>query len=339
MSLLPARMRAIEISRPGPPDVLKIADRPVPSLRPGDVLIRVAAAGINRADTGQRAGTYPPPPGASDLPGLEVSGRIAAVGADVDDWRVGDAVCALVDGGGYAEYVAAPAGQCLPVPKGLDWVQAAALPETCFTVWTNVFDRARLVAGETFLVHGGSSGIGTTAIPLAKAFGARVFATVGSREKAEACLALGAERAINYREEDFVAVVKQLTDGAGVDVILDMVGGDYAPRNLDALALDGRLVMIALPHGRTAELDLGKIIFRRLTVTGSGLRALPAARKVVIGRELREKVWPLIEAGTFRPLVHALFGFADAAKAHTLMEDGSHIGKIVLEIDSSLASP
>ncbi|MBB3226215.1 NADPH2:quinone reductase [Luteibacter sp. Sphag1AF] len=339
MSLLPSTMKAVEISRPGPPDVLTLVDRPVPSLRPGDVLIRVAAAGINRADTGQRAGTYPPPPGASDLPGLEVSGRIVAMGADAGDWKVGDAVCALVDGGGYAQYVAVPAGQCLPVPKGLNWIEAAALPETCFTVWTNVFDRARLIAGETFLVHGGSSGIGTTAIPLARALGARVFTTVGTKAKADACLALGAERAINYRDEDFVAVVKSLTDGAGVDVILDMVGGDYAPRNINALAMDGRLVMIALPHGRQAELDLGKIIFRRLTVTGSGLRALPPARKAHIGASLLAKVWPLIEAGTFRPIIHATFLLSDAAAAHALMEDGSHIGKIMLDVDPTLAQP
>ena len=306
---LPERMTAIVITRPGPPGVLKPETRPMPTVGKGDVLIRVAAAGINRADCGQRAGSYPPPPGTTDLPGLEVAGIVVAVGNDVDAWHVGDAVCALANGGGYAEYAAIPAGQCLPVPKGLDWREAAALPETCFTVWTNVFQRGRLANGETLLVHGGSSGIGTTAIPLARAFGARVFATAGSAEKVAVCEKLGAERGINYREEDFVAIVKSMTDGNGVDVILDMVGGDYAPRNIDALAMDGRTVMIALPRGRMAELDLGKIIGRRLTVTGSGLRPMTTAAKA---------------------------GIADAAEAHRLMEEGSHIGKIVLDVDLSL---
>jgi NADPH2:quinone reductase len=333
---LPDRMTAIVITRPGPPEVLKPESRPMPTVGKGDVLIRVAAAGINRADCGQRAGTYPPPPGTTDLPGLEVAGIVVAVGDEVDTWRAGDAVCALANGGGYAEYAAIPAGQCLPVPKGLDWREAAALPETCFTVWTNVFQRGRLANGETFLVHGGSSGIGTTAIPLARAFGARVFATAGSADKVAVCEKLGAERGINYRDEDFVAVVKSLTDGNGVDVILDMVGGDYAPRNIDTLALDGRLVMIALPRGRSAELDLAKIAFRRLTVTGSGLRPMSASVKAGIADALREKVWPLIEAGTFRPLIHAHVPFADAAEAHRLMEEGSHIGKIVLDVDLSL---
>jgi NADPH2:quinone reductase len=336
VATLPERMTAIAITEPGPADVLKPESRPLPVVGAGDVLIRVAAAGINRADCGQRAGTYPPPPGATDLPGLEVAGIVVARGADVDTWRIGDAVCALANGGGYAQYVAVPAGQCLPVPDGLDWREAAALPETCFTVWTNVFQRGRLAAGETLLVHGGSSGIGTTAIPLARAFGARVFATAGSAAKVAACEMLGAERGINYRDEDFVAVVKSLTDGNGVDVILDMVGGNYAPRNIDALAVDGRLVMIALPGGRTAEIDLGKVIFRRLTVTGSGLRGMSTAAKAGIAAELRASVWPLIDAGSFRPLIHAHFPFADAADAHRLMEDSTHIGKIVLDVDFAL---
>jgi NADPH2:quinone reductase len=333
---LPDRMTVIAIAKHGPPEVLKPENRPLPVAAAGEVLIRVAAAGINRADVGQRGGTYPPPPGASDLPGLEVSGLVVALGDGVDTVRIGDAVCALVNGGGYAQYVTAPAGQCLPVPKGLGWSEAAALPETCFTVWTNVFQRGHLVAGETLLVHGGTSGIGTTAIPLARAFGARVLATAGSAEKVAACEKLGAERCINYRNEDFVAVVKSMTGDKGVDVILDMVGGDYAPRNIDALAMDGRLVMLALPRGRVAEIDLGKIIFRRLTITGSGLRARSREAKTGIASELRERVWPLIEAGTFRPLIHANFPFNDAAGAHRHMEEGGHIGKIVLDVDLSL---
>jgi NADPH2:quinone reductase len=331
--ILPETMTVIAIDRPGGPEVLVEATRPRPEPAAGEVLIHVAAAGINRADTGQRAGTYPPPPGASDLPGLEVAGTVVALGADVQRWAVGDAVCALTNGGGYAQYVTVPAGHCLPVPTDLDWCEAAALPETCFTVWTNVFDRARLISGETLLVHGGSSGIGTTAIPLARAFGARVFATAGSAEKVAACERIGAERGINYREEDFVAVVRELTDGKGADVILDMVGGSYLARNIDTLALDGRMVMIATPGGRQAELDLAKIIMRRLVVTGSGLRALSTEAKTQIASALRDKVWPLIEAGTFRPIVHARFPMNRAADAHRAMEEGSHIGKIILEVD------
>lgn len=333
---IPAMMTVVAIDHPGGPEVLVEAERPVPQPAPGEVLIRVAAAGINRADTGQRAGTYPPPPGASDLPGLEVSGVIVALGEGVERWHIGDAVCALTSGGGYAQYVATPAGQCLPMPASLSWVEGAALPETCFTVWTNVFDRARLAAGEVLLVHGGSSGIGTTAIPLAKAFGARVFATAGSADKCAACEQLGAERAINYRDEDFAAVVDELTHGKGVDVILDMVGGSYLARNVKSLALDGRLVMIAMPGGAHAEIDLARIVFRRLTVTGSGLRALSVEAKAQIAAALRDKVWPLIDSGVFRPIVHACFPMANAADAHRAMEDGKHIGKIILEVNTAL---
>ncbi|HEY4143727.1 NAD(P)H-quinone oxidoreductase [Pinirhizobacter sp.] len=328
-------MTAVAITRPGGPEVLVAGPQPMPSPGEGEVLVRVAAAGVNRADTGQRAGTYPPPPGASPLPGLEVSGVVVALGAGVTRLREGDAVCALVNGGGYAHYVAVPAAQCLPVPKGLDWIEAAALPEACFTVWTNVFDRARLASGETLLVHGGSSGIGTTAIPLARALGSKVFATAGSAAKVEACERLGAARGIQYREEDFVDVVKRLTDGRGVDVILDMVGGSYLPRNIDALALDGRLVMIAAPGGREGTLEMGKVIMRRLTITGSGLRALSAEAKAHIARALRDKVWPLIASGQFRPTIHATFPLERAADAHRTMEEGSHIGKIMLEVDIS----
>jgi len=290
----------------------------------------VAAAGVNRPDVLQRQGHYPPPPGASDIPGLEVAGEVAAVGDRVTEWRPGDAVCALVAGGGYAEYCVAPAPQCLRVPKGLTAIEAAALPETFFTVWTNVFERGRLVAGETLLVQGGASGIGTTAIQMARALGARVFATAGSAEKCAACVALGAERAINYREENFVAVVKEATEGRGVDVILDMVGGDYIPRNLDCLALEGRLVLIALPRGARAELNFTSVLQRRLTITGSSLRPRTVEQKGAIARALRERVWPLLESGQVRPVIHATFPLGEAAAAHRLMESGAHIGKIVL---------
>ena len=290
----------------------------------------MAAAGVNRPDVLQRQGHYPPPPGASDIPGLEVAGEVAAVGDRVTEWRPGDAVCALVAGGGYAEYCVAPAPQCLPVPKGLTAIEAAAIPETFFTVWTNVFERGRLVAGETLLVHGGASGIGTTAIQMARALGARVFATAGSAEKCAACVALGAERAINYREENFVAVVKEATEGRGVDVILDMVGGDYIPRNLDCLALEGRLVLIALQRGARAELNFTSVLQRRLTITGSSLRPRTVEQKGAIARALRERVWPLLESGQVRPVIHARFPLAEAAAAHRLMEAGAHIGKIVL---------
>ena len=326
-------MIAIEISRPGDPDVLVPVERPRPVPASGEVLIKVAAAGVNRPDVFQRRGRYPPPPGASDIPGLEVAGVVEEVGAEVRDLHAGDAVCALVAGGGYAEYCAAPAPQCLPVPRGLDYVAAAAMPETFFTVWTNVFERGRLQANESILVHGGSSGIGTTAIQLARAYGARVFATAGSAEKCAACERLGAERAINYREADFVAAVRQLTGDVGVDVILDMVGGDYFARNLEALALEGRLVEIATLSGAKAELNIQTIMQRRLTVTGSTLRARPVADKGAIARALRVRVWPLVESGAVKPVVHATFPLRQAAEAHRLMESSAHIGKIVLTID------
>ena len=326
----PAAMTVIEIAEPGGPEVLRPASRPVPRPRPGEVLIEVAAAGVNRPDMLQRQGGYAPPPGASDIPGLEVAGRVAALGEGVTDWRAGDAVCALVAGGGYAEYCAAPAPQCLPVPRGFDMVQAAAVPETFFTVWTNVFDRAGLKRGESFLVHGGSSGIGTTAIQLARAFGARVFATAGGAEKCAACTKLGAERAIDYRAEDFVAAIKEATGGAGVDVILDMVGGDYVARNLACLAVEGRLVQIAFLKGSKVELNLMPLMLKRQTLTGSTLRPRSVAQKAAIAQALKERVWPLLEAGTVGPVIHRTFPLRQAADAHRLMESGTHIGKIVL---------
>jgi NADPH2:quinone reductase len=323
-------MIAIEIREPGEPDVLVPVERPKPTLSAGEVLIKVAAAGVNRPDVFQRRGRYPPPPGASDIPGLEVSGVIEALGPDVHDWRAGDAVCALVTGGGYAEYCVAPAPQCLPVPRGMSVVDAAAIPETFFTVWTNVFERGRLQAGESILVHGGSSGIGTTAIQLAKARGSRVFATAGSAEKCAACERLGAERAINYRDADFVAVVRGLTGGRGVDVVLDMVGGEYFARNIDALAVEGRLVEIATLQGVKAELNIQTIMQRRLTITGSTLRARPVADKGAIAAALRQHVWPLLESGVVKPIVHATFPLRHAAEAHRVMESSAHIGKLLL---------
>jgi len=323
-------MIAIEISRPGEPDVLVPVERPRPVPAAGEVLVKVAAAGVNRPDVFQRRGRYPPPPGASDIPGLEIAGTVEEAGADVGELAVGDAICALVAGGGYAEYCTAPAPQCLPIPRGLAVVAAAAIPETFFTVWTNVFERGRLQAGESILVHGGSSGIGTTAIQLARARGARVAATAGSADKCAACAALGAERAINYREEDFVAAVREWTGGRGVDVVLDMVGGDYFARNVDALAVEGRLVEIATLQGVKAELNIQTIMQRRLTITGSTLRARPVADKGAIARAVRQHVWPLLEAGTVKPIVHATFPLREAAEAHRVMESSSHIGKLVL---------
>ena len=327
---LPATMTAIEIREPGGPEVLVPATRPLPEPGPGEVLIQVAAAGVNRPDVLQRLGNYPPPPGASDIPGLEIAGTVAALGPGVSELAVGDRVTALVTGGGYAEYCAAPVPQCLPIPKGLSAVEAAGMPETFFTVWTNVFDRGRLAAGETFLVHGGSSGIGTTAIQLAKAFGARVFATAGSAEKCRACEDLGAERAIDYREEDFVEIVKAATGGNGVNVILDMVGGDYIQRNIQALAPDGRLCYIAFLGGSKAEVDFLPMMLKRITISGSTLRARSVEFKGAIARNLKDKVWPLVEAGQVRPVVHASFALAEAAEAHRLMESSAHIGKIAL---------
>jgi NADPH:quinone reductase len=323
-------MRAIEIRTFGGPEVLTPVERPMPVPSAGEVLIEVAAAGVNRPDVSQRQGKYPPPPGASDIPGLEIAGTIVQTAGEVGEWRAGDRVCALVSGGGYAEYCAAPAPQCLPVPRGFSDVEAAAIPETFFTVWTNVFERGRLTEGESFLVQGGSSGIGTTAIQLAHARGARVFATAGSAEKCAACERLGAERAINYHEEDFVAVVREATSGRGVDVILDMVGGDYVPRHIELLAANGRLVQIATLGGAKAQIFLPAIMQRRLTITGSTLRARSVVEKGAIAAALRASVWPLLDAGRVRPVVFRTFALNDAAEAHQLMESGAHIGKIVL---------
>ncbi|HLN25385.1 MAG TPA: NAD(P)H-quinone oxidoreductase [Patescibacteria group bacterium] len=329
---LPAIMKCIEIPSFGGPEVLTLAERPIPVAKPGEVLIQVAAAGINRPDVVQRQGLYPPPPGASDIPGLEVAGTVVALGDGVTTLAVGDRVCALLTGGGYAEYCTAAASLCLPLPAGYDMVKAAALPETFFTVWHNVFQRAHLAAGESFLVHGGTGGIGTTAIQLAKAFGARVFTTAGSAAKCAACVTLGADRAINYTTEDFVEVIAAETGKKGVDVILDMVGGDYLPRNIKSLAADGRHVSIAFLRGPKAEVNFLPVMLKRLTLTGSTLRPQPVAQKALIAAELREKVWPLLDQGSLAPLVHATFGLAEAAEGHRLMESSAHIGKIVLVV-------
>ncbi|WP_289152208.1 NAD(P)H-quinone oxidoreductase [uncultured Salipiger sp.] len=322
-------MRAVEISEPGGPEVLRPTTRPVPVARHGEVVIRVAWAGVNRPDALQRAGSYAPPKGASDLPGLEASGEVVAVGPGVRWPAVGDAVCALLPGGGYAEYVATPAAHCLPVPAGMDLREAACLPETFYTVWTNVFERGGLQAGERFLVHGGSSGIGTTAIQLASAFGARVFATAGSPEKCNACLALGAERAINYRDEDFVSVLR---DEGGANLILDMVGGDYLPRNVKALADEGRLVQIAFLQGPKVELNFAQVMMRRLTITGSTLRPQSDLAKARIAEALRKTVWPLLESGRVAPVMDSVYALDEASKAHAHMERSGHIGKIVLKV-------
>ena len=329
---LPSTMRAVEITEHGKPEVLRVGERAVPQPKQGEVLVRVAAAGVNRPDVLQRMGHYPVPPGASDIPGLEIAGTVAAVGEGVSTWNVGDPLCALVQGGGYAEYCTAPAPQCLPIPKGLTAVDAASLPETFFTVWSNVYDRARLAPGESFLVQGGTSGIGVTAIQMAKAFGHKVLATAGSPQKCSACVELGADRAINYRTEDFVAVVKEVTKGRGVNVILDMVGGEYVDRELKCLADDGRLVIIAMLGGARSNVNLNEILRRRLTVTGSTLRPRPVSFKGAIARALREKVWPHIESGAIKPVVYRIFPLAEAAQAHALMESGTHIGKIVLTV-------
>jgi len=323
-------MRAIEITQPGGPEVLQLCERPVPVPRAGEVLIKVQAAGVNRPDVLQRTGNYPVPPGASDLPGLEVAGEIVDGDLDGSGFKKGDRVCALVQGGGYAEYCTAPLATCLPIPEGLTALDAASLPETYFTVWSNVFDRAHLSGAETLLVQGGTSGIGVTAIQLATALGHKVFATAGSDEKCRACETLGAVRGINYRTEDFVDVVKQGTGGKGVDVILDMVGGDYVPREISCLADDGRLVFIALLGGAKANVSLGQILLRRLTVTGSTLRPRPSEFKAAIAAQLREKVWPLLSAGKIKPVIHRTFPLEQAADAHALMETSTHIGKIML---------
>lgn len=326
-------MKAIEITQPGGPEVLQLTDRPVPTPGPGEVLIKVAAAGINRPDVLQRQGGYAPPPGASDLPGLEIAGNIVDGDPASAGLAMNDAVCALVTGGGYAQYCVAPAAQCLPVPKGLSLIQAAALPETYFTVWSNVFDRGRLSSGETLLVHGGASGIGTTAITLARAFGHTVYATAGSDERVQAIEALGCTHGINYHTQDFVEEIQALTDGRGVDVILDMVAGDYLPRNIKCLAEDGRLVMIAQLGGMHGQVNCWRVMVRRLTITGSTLRSRPVAFKAAIAQALKERVWPLLEAGTIEPLIHATFTLDEAAKAHAMMDAGEQIGKIVLTMD------
>lgn len=323
-------MKAVEITGFGAPEVLKPVERPMPEPGVGEVLIKVSAAGVNRPDVFQRKGNYPPPPGASDLPGLEVAGEIVAGDAAAGGFKVGDRVCALLAGGGYAEYCVAPVQQCLPIPAGLSEIEAAGLPETYFTVWSNVFDRGRLSAGETLLVHGGASGIGTTAVQLAKAMGNTVYFTAGSDDRVRAVEALGADRGINYRTHDFVEEVRKLTDGRGVDVILDMVAGDYVARNIKSLADDGRIVIIALLGGVKGEVDCNHIMRRRLTLTGSTLRPRPVAFKAEIARKLREHVWPLLEAGTIKPIIHATFPLEEAWKAHAMMEAGDNIGKIIL---------
>src|SRR5258705_3217081 len=323
-------MHCVEISTPGAPEVLNLVERPDPVTGRGEVLIRVTAAGVNRPDVMQRRALYPPPPGASDLPGLEIAGTIEALGDGVTEWSVGDRVCALVSGGGYASLCVAPVPQCLPVPAGMDLVTAAAIPEAFFTVWTNVFDRGRLRSGETALFHGGSSGIGTTAIQLASARRARVLATAGSDRKCPACEQLGAQRAINYRTDDFVDVVKQLTNARGVDLILDIVGGDYIPRDLASLAVDGRLVVIGFMGGDTATIDFRRVLGRRLTITGSTLRPRSVEEKGQIAAALRWEVWPLLESGAVKPIVYRTFPLREAAAAHALMESSEHVGKIVL---------
>ena len=325
-------MKAVEISRPGGPEVLVLTERPVPEPGPGEVLIKVSAAGINRPDVFQRAGNYPPPPGASDLPGLEVAGEIVGGDPAAGGFTLGDKVCALVAGGGYAEYCVAPALQCLPVPRGFTDIEAAGLPETFFTVWSNVFDRGQLKAGEALLVHGGASGIGTTAIQLAVALGHTVYATAGSDARVKAVEALGAAKGINYRTQDFVEEMRVLTEGRGVDVILDMVAGDYIERDLKCLADDGRVVIIALLGGPKGTVDFNQVLRRRLTITGSTLRPRLVGFKAAIAAALQERVWPLLESGELRPVVHATFPLEQAAQAHAMMEAGDHVGKIILTV-------
>ena len=325
-------MRAIEIIHPGGPEVLTPCERPMPTLKAGEVLIKVHAAGVNRPDVLQRTGNYPVPPGASDIPGLEVAGEIVDGDLAGSTFKKGDLVCALVQGGGYAEYCAAPIAQCLPVPKGLTALEAASLPETFFTVYSNLFERAKLSGDETLLVQGGSSGIGVTAIQMARALGHRVFATAGSDDKCRACESLGAERGINYRSEDFAEVVKAATSGKGADVILDMVAGDYVAREIDCLADDGRLVVIALLGGATGKIDFGHIMRRRLTITGSTLRPRPVAFKQMVADKLRQRIWPLIESGQIKPVIFQTFPFDQAAQAHALMETSTHVGKIMLTV-------
>ena len=324
-------MQVVEIGAPGPAEVLRVAERPVPAPGPGEVLVRVAGAGVNRADVMQRRGSYPPPPGASDIPGLELSGTVVALGEGVTSPSAGEEVCALVAGGGYASYCVVPAPQCLPLPPGVSLRDAAALPEAYCTVWTNVFERGRLAAGETLLVHGGSSGIGTAAIQLARACGARVFATAGSAAKCAACEALGAELTVDYRQQDFVAAVREATCGRGADVILDLVGGAYLQRNLDCLAVEGRLVLIAVMGGARGELNLAALMSRRQTLTGSTLRSRPVAAKAAICAALRARVWPRFAGGELRPVIHSTHPLAEAAAAHRVMESSAHVGKLLLE--------
>jgi NADPH2:quinone reductase len=326
-------MTVVAISAPGGPDALIAQARPVPVPRDSEILIRVAAAGVNRPDLMQRAGHYPPPKDASDLPGLEVAGEVVAVGYDVSRWKVGDHVCALTPGGGYAQYAVVHESNALPVPSGLDMIQAAALPEAFFTVWHNVFERGRLAEGETILVHGGSSGVGTTAIMLARSFGATVIVTAGSPEKCEACRRLGANVAIDYNAGDWLAAVREATGDRGADVILDMVGGDYIARNYQAAALDGRIVQISFLKGSKVEIDFTRLMVKRLTHTGSTMRAQSTAAKARVARALEDKVWPLLAAGSCRPVIHATFPLIEAAKAHALMETSSHVGKIILTVD------
>lgn len=327
---LPETMTCIEISEPGGPEVLKPASRPLPTPGEGEVLIKVAAAGVNRPDVLQRQGQYPAPPGASDIPGLEIAGTVAALGDGVENLSIGSDVCALVAGGGYAEYCTAPEQQCLPVPSTLEMDEAAALPETFFTVWSNVFDRAGLKPEETLLIHGGSSGIGTTAIQMAHALGSKVIITAGSDDKCGACDVLGADLTINYHDEDFVKAAKEFTEGRGVDVILDMVGGDYVQRNIKTLAADGRLINIAYLKGSKVEVDFMLVMLKRLTLTGSTLRQRPIAFKADIADNLKRVIWPLIEAEEITPFIHATFALEQAAEAHALMESSEHIGKLVL---------
>jgi NADPH2:quinone reductase len=328
-------MKALIITHPGGPDVLQLAERPIPTCAPDEVLIKVAAAGVNRPDIAQRKGNYPPPANApQDIPGLEIAGIINKVGTRVTRWKVGDKVCALTIGGGYAEYCNVPAGQCLPVPVNLTFIEAAALPETFFTVWSNVFDRGRLQPGESLLVHGGSSGIGVAAIQMAKALGSTVYVTAGSDEKCRFCETLGATKAINYKTEDFVAAIKQLNDNKGIDVILDMVGGDYTKRNLSVLAEDGRLVMINMMEGKDVQIDLSVILRKRLTITGSALRPRSISFKSGIAADLEKDIWPLLASGQIKPVIDAIFPAEKAAEAHRLMESGTHTGKIVLSFEA-----
>ena len=330
---LPNTMRFVDHGAGGKPDVLRVAEGPVPPVGAGEVLVRVAWAGVNRPDCAQRAGSYPPPPGASKILGLEVSGEVVAVGPDTPRWKVGDKVCALCNGGGYAEYVAVPGTQALPIPEGLSLRDAAGIPENYFTVWTNVFDRGRLARGERFLVHGGSSGIGLTAIRMAKAVGATVFTTVGNAEKAAFCAEAGADHVIEYRSQDFVEEVARVTNGEGVDLILDMVGGDYIPRNIKSLAIDGRLVQIAFLGGpKVADFNMTPIMVRRLTVTGSTLRPRSTADKAAMAQSLEREIWPRIAAGAVRPTIHKVYPMDEARAAHELMESSKHIGKILLEV-------